>query len=32
MKAVKLAQVLAKALNVPVDTESMGFVEKVQGW
>ena len=31
-KGIKLAQNLASALNVPVDTASMEFVKKVEAW
>jgi hypothetical protein len=31
-KGIKLGLELAKALGVEVDTENMGFVEKVDGW
>lgn len=32
LKGIKLAQHLAKALGVEVDTEGMDFVKKVDGW
>lgn len=32
LKAVKLSGELARALGVGIDTESMGFVKKVDGW
>ena len=32
LKGVKLAQQITAALNVPLDVESMSFVNKIEGW
>jgi alkylhydroperoxidase/carboxymuconolactone decarboxylase family protein YurZ len=32
LKGIKLAQELTKALNFDLDTDSMDFVKKVEGW